>query len=114
MADKENSPPRKRAKYMCKFSAKIAQEYPDITRSKVGDVHPFCKVCKVDISIGNGGKSDVKQHVGKAKHKKQKQAAQDSNKINQFYPAHSDNEVIRANSLPSITSLSRHQMSLTN
>ena len=36
MADKENSPPRKRAKYMCKFSDKIAQEYPDITRSKLG------------------------------------------------------------------------------
>ena len=84
MADKENSPQRKRAKYICKFSDKIAQEYPDITRSKLGDVHAFCKVCKVDISIGNGGKSDVKQHVGKAKHKKQKQAAQDSNKINQF------------------------------
>ena len=60
MAVKENSPPRKRAK----FSDKIAQEYPDITRSKLGDVHAFCKVCKVDISIGNGGKSDVKQHVG--------------------------------------------------
>ena len=83
MADKENSPPRKRAKYMCKYSDKIAQEYPDITRSKLA----FCKVCKVDISIGNSGKSDVKQHVGKAKHKKPKQAAQDSNKINQFYPA---------------------------
>ena len=49
---------------MCKFSDKIAQEYPDITRSKLGDVHAFCKVCKVDISIGNCGKSDVKQHVG--------------------------------------------------
>ena len=35
MSDKENSPPRKRAKYMCKFSDKIAQEYPDITRSKL-------------------------------------------------------------------------------
>ena len=35
MADKENSPSRKRAKYMCKFSDKIAQEYPDITRSKL-------------------------------------------------------------------------------
>ena len=68
---------------MCKFSDKIAQEYPDIPRSKQGDDHALCKVCKVDISIGNGGKSDVKQHVGKAKHKKQKQAAQDSNKINQ-------------------------------
>ena len=55
MADKENSPPRKRAKYMCKFCDKIAQEYPDITRSKLGDVHAFCKVFKVDISIGNGG-----------------------------------------------------------
>ena len=66
---------------------------------KLGDVHAFCKVCKVDISIGNGGKSDVKRHVGKAKHKKQKQAAQDSNKINQFYPAHADNEVIRAETL---------------
>ena len=51
------------------------------------------------ISIGNGGKSDVKQHVGKAKHKKQKQAAQDSKKINQFNPAHVDNEVIRAETL---------------
>ena len=59
MADKENAPPRKRAKCMCKFSDKIAQEYPDITRSKLGDVHAFCKVCKVDISIGNNGKSDV-------------------------------------------------------
>ena len=65
MADKENSPPRKRAKYMYKFSDKIAQEYPDITRRKLGDVHAFCKVCKVDISIGNDGKSDVKQHVVK-------------------------------------------------
>ena len=95
MADKENSRPRKRAKYMFKFSDKIAQEYPDITRSKLGDVHAFCKVCKVDISIGNGGKSDVKQHIGKAKHKKQKQAAQDSNKINQFYQAHADMYYIR-------------------
>ena len=42
MADKENSPPRKRARYLCKFSDKIAQEYPDITRSKLGDVHAFC------------------------------------------------------------------------
>ena len=25
----ENLPPRKRAKYMCKFSDKIAQEYPE-------------------------------------------------------------------------------------
>ena len=31
MADKENSSPHKRAKYMCKSSDKIAQEYPDIT-----------------------------------------------------------------------------------
>ena len=73
MAVKENARPHKRAKYMCKFSDKIAQEYPDITRSKLGDVHAFCKVCKVDISIGSGGKIDVKQHVGKAKHKKQNQ-----------------------------------------
>ena len=64
MADKENSPPYKRAKYMCKFSDKIALEYPDITRSKLGDVHAFCKVCKVDISIGKWWESDVKQHVG--------------------------------------------------
>ena len=106
MADKENSPPCKRAKSMCKFSDKIAQEYPDIARSKLGDVHAFCKVCKVDISIGNGGKSDVKQHVGKAKQKKQKQAAQDSNKINQFYPAHADNEVIRAETLDLFTKFS--------
>ena len=96
MADKENSPPHKKARYLCKFSEKIAQEYPDIAASKQGDTYAFCKVCKVDISIANGGKYDVKQHVAKAKHKTQKQAAQTSNKISQFYPTHGDTDVIRA------------------
>ena len=51
MADKENSPPRKRAKYMCKFSDKIAQEYPDITRSKLGIIDRNNKYGLVKIDL---------------------------------------------------------------
>ena len=51
MADKENSPHRKRAKYMCKFSNKIAQEYPDITRSKLGIIDRNNKYGHVKIDL---------------------------------------------------------------
>ena len=37
MADKDNSPPHKKHRYMCKFNDNIAREYSGVSRSKKSD-----------------------------------------------------------------------------
>ena len=59
MADKENIPPCKIQRYLCKSNDKMAREYSEI-RSKKGDSFAYCVKCSLDISIGNGRKTDMK------------------------------------------------------
>ena len=35
----------------------------------LGNNHVFCKVCRVDFSVGHGGKNYVNQHARSVKHK---------------------------------------------
>ena len=53
----ENSSPRKKQRYLCKFNDKIAQKYFEVRRSKKGDSFAYCLTYSVGISIGNGRKS---------------------------------------------------------
>ena len=48
MADKDNSPPHKKHRYMCKFNDNIAQEYSEV-RSKKSDSLAYYVTCSVDI-----------------------------------------------------------------
>ena len=84
MADKENSPPRKKHRYLCKFNDKMTQEYSEIRKSKKSDSFAYCVTCSVDISIGNGGKTDVKKHVGTPLQKQNARTLQTTNKITLF------------------------------
>ena len=82
MADKENSPPRKKTnKYLCKFNEKMTQEHSDIRRSKKGETFAFCVTCHMDISVGNRGKTDVKKRVGNPTHKKNARTVQSATYI---------------------------------
>ena len=68
MTEHESTPPQKKARYLCKFSVKVSHEYPYFQASILGDTFAFCTICKMDISIGNSGKGDIKKHIGTPKH----------------------------------------------
>ena len=63
MADKENSPPLEIHRYLCKFNDKMTREY---SGSKLGPKRVIMLLTarrNMDISIGNGGKTDIKKHT---------------------------------------------------
>ena len=49
MADKDNSPPHKKHRYMCKFNDNTAREYSEVRRGKESDSLAYYVTCSVDI-----------------------------------------------------------------
>lgn len=52
------------------FSAKYSDEFSFITSSTVSKHHAFCKVCRRDISISHGGRTDIVHHAKTQTHSK--------------------------------------------
>lgn len=53
----------------CHFNASLQKKYPFIRRQKdKEDCFVFCELCSSNISIANGGLSDIRRHIASAKH----------------------------------------------
>ena len=66
--EEPKQPNPKKSKPMVKFNCSYSKEWPCIKASSKGENFAFCVACQVDISIGSGGKDDVRKHVKSAKH----------------------------------------------
>ena len=54
--------------YQCKFQKTWEAEFSCIKQSSTGKLYVMCTFCNEHISIGHGGKNDVKRHVERPKH----------------------------------------------
>lgn len=77
---------RSRAKYMCKFQQDWIKDFEFVQRSTKSDNHVYCTFCKVDISVGAGGKNDLTRHSTSKKHSDHVKALKKVAKLSHFMP----------------------------
>jgi hypothetical protein len=72
-------------------------QFPGVVgRSNVGDSYVYGHVCRCDFVISHGGISDIKKHIGTAKHTLRTTDESQSQKLSQFFAPNSEIAVIRA------------------
>lgn len=76
------SPPRRK----CRFNAELQRDYPFMKpkSSTVLDI-VYCEICKSEVDISNSGRSNIKAHLLKKKHKLAANATAISNKLQTFF-----------------------------
>jgi hypothetical protein len=75
---------RSKAKYLCKFQEQWIKDFDFINKSVKSDNHAFCTYCRVDFSVGAGGRNDINRHTEAKKHKDHVKALAKVTKMNQF------------------------------
>eukprot|EP00745_Piridium_sociabile_P020952 TRINITY_DN32285_c0_g1_i9.p1 TRINITY_DN32285_c0_g1~~TRINITY_DN32285_c0_g1_i9.p1 ORF type:complete len:141 (+),score=7.34 TRINITY_DN32285_c0_g1_i9:74-496(+) len=80
----------------------ILTSSPVFNRSRLGESHVFCTLCRADIKITSGAKNDLERYVQTTKHKSYAVSAGTSSKISSFFSSdkkNSDLAVIRAETM---------------
>ncbi|KAH6927818.1 hypothetical protein HPB50_008954 [Hyalomma asiaticum] len=91
---------KERKKYLQVFLKQYTAEFGCVIASRKGEHHAFCTICKYDISISHGGRTDVVAHVSSKKHTNSVQCQEKQHRMQQFFGKQDgDNEVIRAECL---------------
>lgn len=76
----------------CQYSESMAAEFSFIKKGR-NEHEVECRICKCFISIGHGGRSDIKDHSETTKHKSNCLSAESSSKLtNYFVRKHSPDE----------------------
>ncbi|XP_063216897.1 uncharacterized protein LOC134527858 isoform X1 [Bacillus rossius redtenbacheri] len=82
------------------FRKDYSEEFSFILKSDKGQKYAFCSVCRCDISISHGGRSDILLHVKSNKHAGNVQNSENSQKISTFFTnSSSEDSVTRAECL---------------
>lgn len=71
-------------KRKCNFSDSLKTDFPFIRESEIND-KVECTICKSTFSIKHGGRSDIKDHMEKKKHKDALSAASSSKKLSTLF-----------------------------
>lgn len=76
------SPPRRK----CNFNSELQKEYPFMKlKSSVSPHVVYCEICKSEVDISNSGRSSIKAHLTKNKHRLAASASATSNKLVNFF-----------------------------
>ena len=59
----------KKKQYLQSYRDVYAVEFPCIKKSQLGAMYAHCTVCRTDIKICCGGKTDMKSHLNSIKHR---------------------------------------------
>ena len=59
----------KKPKYVQKFKTDYERDFPCVTSSSRGADFAFCTACRSHLSIGHGGRNDIKRHIDTEAHK---------------------------------------------
>ena len=71
-------------KRKCVFSDSLKSDFPFIRETSFND-KVECTICHSVISIAHGGRSDIKDHINKKKHKDALSASTSSSKVSTFF-----------------------------
>ena len=97
--DDETERVAKKPRVMQRYRSEYSVSYPVITRSSLSQYNAYCSVCKADFSVSHGGLTDVKQHIGTAKHVRYAKDQTTTHKLQDFFCGNKDLSVIRAETL---------------
>ncbi len=69
-SDCEEQTTVKKTKRVQKYKQEYTLKFPVLVKSSLSDSHVFCKTCKTNFSISNGGLNDCTTHVSGPVHRK--------------------------------------------
>ena len=81
------------------YSSKYSDEFSFITVSKKGKQHAFCKVCRRDLSVAHGGRSDIVTHSKSKLHLTNVKDEAQTTKLTSFMSSPQDINTTRAECL---------------
>ncbi|KAJ3661543.1 hypothetical protein Zmor_005934 [Zophobas morio] len=70
----------------CHFNSELQREYPFLKlKSRASPPIVYCEICKSEVDISNSGRSNIKSHLNKKKHRLAEIASQSSKKLQTFF-----------------------------
>lgn len=103
--------PQKR--YLQVFKDSYKTEFPFILQSSRGNYFAFCSVCRCDINISHGGKTDIVTHSSTQKHKDSASCLEKNKKLSNFFVGGKDDSAVTRAECLFTSFIVEHNLSLS-